>query len=392
MQFNRPLFALLLLLSLNVQATPFIPGSGKQVLEYLPSRSDPAQREFAQLRKRLSKEPGNPVIASELAQAYINAARNDGDPRYLGYAQAVLKPWWSLPNPPVNVLVLRATIRQSTHQFPEALLDLNSVLKLDRDNAQAWLTRATVLQVQGQFAQAKASCMRLYPLAPELITLTCLHNVGSLNGDAANSYASLGTAYKKYEKSADSDAATKIWVMTLLAEMAARLGDVKAAEAWYQTALALASPDSYLLGSYADFLLDQQRPAEVVKLLKDKTRVDALLLRYALALQSQKSTLADAQINLLDQRFEAAMLRGDTVHQREQARYELHLKKRPAIALKLAQLNWAIQKETADLRILLEAAAVHEPEAASQALAWLNQNKLQDMTLNPVLTKLGVKS
>ncbi|PXX45103.1 tetratricopeptide repeat protein [Undibacterium pigrum] len=395
MQLTRPLFALLLLLlmlSLDVQATPFIPANGKQVLEYLPARNDPVQREFAQLRKRLGKEPGNPAIASELAQAYINAARNDGDPRYLGYAQAVLKPWWSLPNPPISVLVLRATILQSTHQFPEALLDLNTVLKQDRDNAQAWLTRATVLQVQGQFAQAKASCMRLYPLAPELITLTCLHNVGSLNGDAANSYAALAGAYKKYEKNAGSDVGTKIWVTTLLAEMAARLGDVKAAEAWYQTALSLASPDSYLLASYADFLLDQQRPAEVVKLLKDKTRVDALLLRYALALQAQKSSLAAAQINLLDQRFEAAMLRGDTVHQREQARYELHLKNNPAIALKLAQLNWAIQKETADLRILLEAAAAHEPQAAAPALTWLNQNKLQDLTLKTVLAKLGAHS
>jgi hypothetical protein len=394
MHLSRFLSALLILanLAFDAQATPFIPSNGKQVLEHLPSRADPAQRAFAELRMRLAAKPTDAAIASELAQAYINAARNDGDPRYLGYAQAVLKPWWSLPNPPISVLVLRATILQSTHQFPEALLDLNNVLKQDRGNAQAWLTRATVLQVQGQFAQAKASCMHLYPLAPELVTLTCLHNVGSLNGDAANSYATLASAYKKYEKNADSDAGTKIWVTTLLAEMAARLGDIKAAESWYQTALTLASPDSYLLGSYADFLLDQQRSAEVVKLLKDKTRVDALLLRYALALQAQKSPLAAGQISLLDQRFEAAMLRGDTVHQREQARYELHLKNHPAIALKLAQLNWAIQKETADLRILLEAAAAHEPQAAAPALAWLKQNKLQDLTLKPVLARLGANS
>ncbi|MFZ6741922.1 hypothetical protein ACO0LC_01675 [Undibacterium sp. JH2W] len=390
------LFSLLLilpgLLTLDAQATPFIPGSGKQVLEQLPARTDPAQREFAQLRKRLAEKPGDVLLAAQLTQAYINAARNDGDPRYLGYAQAVLKPWWSLPNPPVTVLVLRATILQSTHQFPQALADLNSVLKQDRNNAQAWLTRATVLQVQGQFAQAKASCMHLYPLAPELVTLTCLHNIGSLNGDAANSYLALGTAYKKYQQDADNDAGSKIWVSTLLAEMAARLGDARAADSWYQTALALATPDSYLLASYADFLLDQQRPSEIIKLLKDKTRVDALLLRYALALQAQKSPLLAGQISLLDQRFDAAVLRGDTVHQREQARYELHLKKHPAVALKLAQSNWDIQKETADLRILLEAAAAHKPQAAAPALAWLKKNKLQDLTLKSVLAKLGDNS
>ncbi|MFZ6871704.1 hypothetical protein ACO0LF_06480 [Undibacterium sp. Di27W] len=391
MHLPRLLSALLILpglLMTAVQAAPFIPTNGKQVLEQLPARTDPLQREFALLRKRLAEKPDDPAIASELAMAYIHASRNDGDPRYLGYAQAVLKPWWSLTNPPVSVLVLRATILQSTHQFPQALLDLNSVLKQDRDNAQAWLTRATVLQVQGEFAQARASCMRLYPLAPELITLTCLHNIGSLNGDAASSYAALSSAYTKY---ADSDAGTKIWGSTLLAEMAARLGNSKAAENWYQQALTLASPDSYLLGSYADFLLDQQRPGEVITLLKSKTRNDALLLRYALALQAQKSAAAASQIMLLDQRFEAAMLRGDTVHQREQARYELQLKNRPAIALKLAQLNWAIQKETADLRILLEAAAAQDPQAAIPALAWLQQNKLEDKTLQAVIAKLNTR-
>ncbi len=25
-----------------------------------------------------------------------------GDPRYVGYAQAALKPWWDLPEPPVR--------------------------------------------------------------------------------------------------------------------------------------------------------------------------------------------------------------------------------------------------------------------------------------------------
>ncbi len=396
MRLPRLIFSVLSIFSLlafNAQATPFIPTDGKQVLEQLPMRSDPAQREFARLRKLIADKPDDALIAGDLAQAYINAARADGDPRYLGYAQAALKPWWTLAQPPVSVLVLRATILQSTHQFPAALTDLNSVLKQDRDNAQAWLTRATVLQVQGQFAQAKASCMRLYPLAPELITLTCLNNVSSLNGEAVTSYATLSAAYKK---NPDADVGIKIWVATLLAEMSARLGDAKAADMWFQKAMALDKPDSYLLGSYADFLLDQKRAAEILPLLKNKTKVDALLLRYALALQTQQSPEAADQIKLLDQRFDAAILRGDTVHQREQSRYELQLKNHPETALKLAQLNWAIQKEAADLRIYLEAAAALPDSkaaaiAAQPALEWLKQNKLEDVALKPLLAKLGAR-
>ncbi|GGC95562.1 tetratricopeptide repeat protein [Undibacterium terreum] len=377
----------LLAMAATAHARPYIPADDKQIVERLPSRNDPAQKDFQRLRKQLAQKPDDLAAASELAQKYINEARNDGDPRYLGYAQAVLKPWWNLPQPPVPVLVLRATLLQSTHQFPAALADLNAVLKQDRDNAQAWLTRATVQQVQGQYAQAKNSCMHLYALAPELITATCLSNIGSLNGDADKSYAMLVDAYKK---NGNTDPGVSVWVMTLLAEMAVRRSDTAAAEQWYRQAMQLLPPDSYLLGSYADFLLDRKRAAEVIPLLKDKTRVDALLLRYALALQAVNAAEASTQREALGQRFAAAMMRGDTVHQREQARYELQLKGNAAAALKLAQLNWEVQKEAADVRIYLEAAvAAGDIRAAAPVLAWIRQTGLQDAALTPLVSRLS---
>ncbi|HTD04437.1 hypothetical protein [Undibacterium sp.] len=375
----------MLLMAGTAAATPYTPADGKQIVEHLPSRNDPAQREFQRLRQLLAAKPDAVGIAAELAQKYIDAARNDGDPRYLGYAQAVLAPWWSQAQPPLEVRVLRATLLQSTHQFPAALADLNAVLREDRDNAQAWLTRATVLQVQGQYAQAKNSCMHLYALAPELVTITCLSNIGNLNGDAERSYALLAETYRK---NINTGPGIRAWVLTLLAEMSARRGDARAAEQWYRQAMKLA-PDSYLLGSYADFLLDQQRAAEVLPLLKDKTRVDALLLRYALALRAQGAADAGAQSEVLGQRFAAAMLRGDTVHQREQARYELQLKGNAAAALKLAQRNWAVQKEAADVRIYLQAAAAAgDAQAAAPVLAWIKQNGLQDAALAPLIAGL----
>ncbi|MES2105406.1 MAG: hypothetical protein V4634_15395 [Pseudomonadota bacterium] len=383
----RIVFAATMLAAGIAGASPYLPADGKQIVEHLPSRNDPAQREFQRLRKLLAAQPGDIDSATELAQKYINAARNDGDPRYLGYAQAVLAPWWAQAQPPLAVLVLRATLLQSSHQFPAALADLGLVLKQDRDNAQAWLTRATVLQVQGQYAQAKNSCMHLYPLAPELVVTTCLSNIANLNGDAEQSYAQLKQAYKKNPA---ADTGIRIWVLTLLAEMAGRRGDARASELWYRQAMQLVPPDSYLLASYADFLLDRKRAAEVLPLLKNKTRVDALLLRYALALRAQRAPDADGQSEALGRRFAAAAMRGDTVHQREQARYELQLKGNAAAALRLAQLNWDVQKEAADARIYLEAAvAAGDAKAAAPVLSWIRQNGLQDAALAPLIARLS---
>ena len=387
--FNRRmvcLFTLLLACAADSLAIPHIPTDGKQVLERLPSRADPVQRELLQLRAALSQNPNDLARAAALARRYIEQARIEGDPRYLGYAQAALKPWWDLPAPPDEALVLRATLRQSTHQFPLALQDLDTVVKRDSDNVQAWLTRATVQLVTGDYAGAKASCMRLYSRAPQLVVDTCLANIGSVNGAAQASYAKLKASLAA---ASGADPAIKSWVETLLAEMAERAGLDAEAEAYYRKALAEDQPDSYLLGAWADFLLDRGRPAEVVKLLKDRTRVDALLLRYALALKAVGSPEAATQTAALKSRFDAAMLRGDTVHQREQARFELALRGDAATAVKLAMLNWAVQKEPADLRILVETAvASGDPAAAGTARDWIVRTHIEERAIAPLLPKL----
>src|SRR6185503_20195154 len=119
-------------------AAPFVPADPKEVLETLPVASaDPFSRELRQLRL---------ALARRAARRYIERARADADPRYLGYAQAALAPWWNA-GAPASVLVLRATIRQSLHDFPSALADLSAALEIEPRNAQAWLTRATIQQV-----------------------------------------------------------------------------------------------------------------------------------------------------------------------------------------------------------------------------------------------------
>lgn len=368
-------------------AIPHIPSSGSEVIEHLPRKSDATQREFQRLRVALAKEPGNLDLAAQLAQRYIDEARASGDPRYLGYAEAALSPWWKLAQPPVKVLVLRATLLQSTHQFPDALRDLNAVLKDDRNNAQAWLTRATILQVQGELMPARTSCEHLYSLAPALITTTCLSNVASLNGSAAQSLFELQSALQK-ETNADPN--VKVWVLTLMAEISKRRGVSADAEKYFLEAMRVAPPDSYLLGAYSDFLLEQNRPAEVIKLLADKKRVDGLLLRYALALQATGDPRAKQETQSLAERFAAAAMRGDTIHLREHSRFALQLQHDPKEALRIAKLDWAVQKEPADIRAYLEAAsAAKDPAAAIPVLQWLNKNGLEDVSLSPLIASLN---
>jgi predicted Zn-dependent protease len=182
--------------------------------------------------------------------------------------------------------------------------------------------------------------------------------------------------------------AIRSWVLTSLAEMAARAGRAEEASTLFREALALDPADNYLLGAYADFLLDSGRPQEVRALLQDKTRADPLLLRYALALKMLGSRELAVQVEQLRDRFEASRRRGDRVHVREEARFTLHLLNDPKKALQLAQENWQVQKEPADARILFESALAAQDAASIETMRdWLKKTGLEDIELERLLTK-----
>jgi predicted Zn-dependent protease len=378
-------------LAAMAQAAPYIPASGKQVVETVPRRGDSVQQDIRRLRSQLNAHPDDVTLAASLARRYIALARSETDPRYLGYAQAALQPWWQQPAPPSEVRLLRATVRQSTHQFSAALSDLRAVLAANPGNAQAWLTQATVQTVQGDYAGAKASCARVSTLSIDLAAITCLANVGAVTGKAATSEQLLDLTLAR---SPNAPAELKVWAWTLLAEMAQRRGDGAAAESRFRQALDMSPHDSYLQGAYADLLLDQGRAADVLKLLQGQERIDALLLRRALALQQagQRQAL-QADIRELAARFDAAGQRGDTVHQREQARFELWLRRDVPAALALARKNWTVQKEPADLRIYLEAAAqARDAAAAKPAADWIAAHGTEDVTATRLLRQLKAGS
>ena len=367
-------------------AAPFTPADDAQVLERLPARSTPQLRELKALRAAAAQAPNDLRRASALAMAYIRASRIEGDPRFLGYAQAALASWWKDAEAPTTVLVLRATILQSRHEFDAALVDLVKVVQREPKNAQALLTRATVLTVRGSYAAARADCNRLSEVAPEIYPVVCIAAIDSVTGNASRASENL---QRVLNGSVRLDAASRVWGETLLGEIAQRRGD-PTAEKHFRAALETGERDLYLLGAYSDWLLDQGRAADVIALLQNEIRIDPLLLRLALAQHAKKDPGAAASIETLRARFDASHARGDTVHQRENARFELFLRGDAHSALTLALDNWKVQREPADLRILAEAAvAANDATALGIAKQWLAETGFEYPTVAALVGGTG---
>jgi hypothetical protein len=102
----------------------FVPTDDAQVLERLPGGSAMQLRQLKSMQAAAAQSPNDLARATALATANIRASVQ-GDPRFPGYAggaRAVVEG----PAAPTPILLLRATILQSSHQFDPALADLDA--------------------------------------------------------------------------------------------------------------------------------------------------------------------------------------------------------------------------------------------------------------------------
>ncbi len=357
--------------ALTASAAPFTPPGDDVVVERLPARQSAETR---RQRAALARDPAQLPLALATARSAIERARLHGDPRELGLAQAALKPWWAQPEPPAAVRLLRATIRQSQHDFDAALADLDALaadvaapLPL---RAQARLTRATVRQVTGRLALAEDDCRAL--AGPEFASLgasvsvparACAAELRSLRGQPREAAAALAALAR--EAPGDS------WLALVRAELAQRMGDHAAAETLFRAATA-GAPGVYALAAHADWLIERGRVAEALALLAPHgVEADALLLRRAIAWRWLGDPRAADDARTLQARFDAARQRGENLHLREEALLALELQGEPAKALALAEQNWARQKEPADALLLARAAhSAGRPQAAQLLRDW----------------------
>lgn len=361
---------------------PYLPGADAQVLQQVPAASDPKVRQFKELQAALRADPQNVRRATDLARAYIDFGRQLGDAHYAGYAEAVIVPWMKAPQPLAEVLVVQATILQYRHDFSGARALLKSAVKRDPNNAQAWLTLATLDMVQGQYASAAEDCSQVAKHGGLTLSLACTGNLRSYLGEAQQSIALLTQIEND---SANVPASFKAWVEGLLAESSERLGNWPKAEAHYRKALSYAPDDNFLLVAYADFLLDRGRPAEVLPLLRSYAQSDTAFLRLALAQAALGSADLPRYTWIMSARFEALTQRGSDYYGREQVRFALQLQRDPERALALAERNWEVQRAPWDARVFLEAAlAAKKPQAAAPVLVFLQQTKLQDPIIEPL--------
>jgi tetratricopeptide (TPR) repeat protein len=363
---------------------PFVPLTDDTILIRLPR----------DLRSNLA--PGAPaVVGSEVetseqaVRKLLAQARHDGDPGPLRRALRRLESASDSESRPSEKLLLRAQVRQALQDFTGALADLEAVLQRDPNHPGAWLSKASIHQVRGEFAEARRACLHLARCGDGFVATVAaasLTGVTTLGDGATKRLAeTLGSPAH-----AGIPAELRAWGWTALAELEAMNGHPVKAEAAFREAIRLEPSHPYPALGLADLLLAAGRPSEVLVSLKTSPALNARI-RVAEAL---RQTAPDGPetvriLRELDETFALAQLRGEDLHRREHARFLLRLRHQPAEALALALDNWKVQKEPADLQLLLEAAAAaRNGTVRDAALAWASTN-MPALLQNPTALRLA---
>lgn len=369
-----------------VMGEPYRPTDDSKILAVVPRSAISKRSEFRGMSRKLAQNPADLPTAVAVARLAIEDGRSSSDLRSFGQAQAALASWWNDPEAPAEARVLKAMILQNLEDYAGAEAELEGVLAKDPQNSEARLNLAFIHEATGKLADARKDCEAL-PKSPDgLVEALCFARIEVLTGAAQQAFDRLD---KVLDGEGDARPALRTLAEGLAADSALTLGETEAARQRF----AALNPDTAeipLLVAYADFLLDAGEPAEVLKMLAERSEADSVLLRLAIAGKAVDDPRTERWTALLAERFEADRANDVQTHKRERARFELEVKGNAVAALGLARVNWKSRKELADARILLEAAlAADDPDSAADVLTFIKTNGVSDARLAPLLAKIA---
>ena len=340
-------------------ATALQPLRDDEVLEVLPAvtRSRPPQAVTAPASRPAAL---NPSAALKQAREDISVARQTGDTRYWGRAQAALAPWWDRPDAPTDLAVLQATVQQGRHEFAASRAVLASALARTPSHAQGWLNLASLERLSARYTEALAACDAVARANQILYAQACRLETESLQGQHQKAGQGLEALVKQTQ-----DAGQRSWLLSLLAESLERAGrDGPAADA-YARSLA-AQPDLYTAIAYSDLLLRTGKNSKALQILAPLPETDAVVLRRAAAWKRLGDPRWKNERNMLQERVDELRRRGDdpALHGRELALAALWLDEDAPRALQAAKSNLLLQREPIDWYAAMQSARLAKNDAA----------------------------
>lgn len=374
-------------------AQPFIPDRDDQVMAVLPATSNTAAATNASAQGKLITD----AERIKRAQILLTHAYESNDEDAFGQAEALLTKWnqeVELGGIPSEVQYMLAVIRQHNHEFSAALELLNQMLRDQPKNAVALLQRAQIHLVLGNYELSQLDCQNLVGAVSNAAVANCTAQVKAVTGNAKEVQAQLVAlaGLKAVMTPADH-----IELLITLATVSHRLGLTSEADNYYKYILEYNNNHLYAILQYCDLLLEQERFADVLDLLRpfapEQMTLELQVKQMEAFLGSGETHAYATARHQLEEIFRVAQTRAENFPHKEYARFLLGSADLPLLALNAAKANWLYQKEPGDLLLLVRAAAAANSVVdIDLAKDWLLKTGLEDNRISRLLENYHPRS
>ena len=378
------------------QALDYVPLSDSEVVMQLPPAVVTLANGLRASAAAVSAEQVSDPTAQkrQLLQQILTSYRlavTENDLRAYGHTLTLADRWPSDWEQPPLLHLVKAAVLQHNHLFSLAQEELNLILEVDPQNLQALVMRSQIGLVTGDYAAVARQCELLRNLRETLPALNCQTQLDGLTGRGEQALAVIEVTVS----SGGLSAAELLELHITAATIAHRLALPEQAERHYQAALGLDTNNHYVLVNYVDWLTDQGRNKEALKLLVGRedthTDLELKLIHARILVSAEPSPSVATLLQEIDQEIIAASQRGEDAPHKLIARYALDLRFDPEQACEAALRNWSLQKEPSDILLLARAAAADgDLKILHRLQEFRDRTGLQDYRLDAVLQGAGV--